>query len=215
MATTKTPAKDDGNGGGNTEIGQELKGVPLESLIGAPLAAATKAQRNLGMEMVSFINMLAYGSDKPESGRGAGSKDVKTLPMKLQRPVAEADGTISKHEIEIAPPLLGLVPIPALLIDSVDINFTMEINSVTSSNDKIDTETSAKLHAEGNGLFYSGGVEVSGKVSTQRENTRSTDKSAKYDVTVHASQQAPTEGMSKLMDLLASTVEPLSTAKAK
>lgn len=52
-------------------------------------------------------------------------------------------------------------------------------------------------------------VDVQGKVSTSRENTRSTNQTAKYQVSVNARQQPPTEGMSKLMDILASCVEPI------
>ncbi|MGR3431861.1 MULTISPECIES: DUF2589 domain-containing protein [Roseobacteraceae] len=211
----KAPATNgDGNGsggGGGTEIGNELSGVPLEYLIGAPLAAAIKAQKQLGHEMINFINMLAYG--KEGATGNAGNKTVMTLPLELERPVTEADGSISTHKVTVAPPVLGLVPIPSLLIESVDINFTMEINSVTGSKENLDTETNVNAKAEANGLFYSGSLEVSGKVATQRENTRSTDKSAKYDITVHASQQPPTEGMARLMDLLASAVEPISTTR--
>ena len=48
-----------------------------------------------------------------------------------------------------------------------------------------------------------------GKVSSSRENTRSTNQTAKYQVHVSARQQQPTEGLSKLMDIMASCVEPV------
>lgn len=50
---------------------------------------------------------------------------------------------------------------------------------------------------------------VSGKVTSSRENTRSTNQTAKYQVHVTASQQRPTEGLSKLIDIMASCIEPL------
>ena len=59
------------------------------------------------------------------------------------------------------------------------------------------------------GCFGSGSVNVSGKVSSSRENTRSTNQTAKYQVHVSARQQRQTEGLSKLMDIMASCVEPL------
>ena len=49
---------------------------------------------------------------------------------------------------------------------------------------------------------------VTGKVATHKENTRSTDNSAKYDVTVHAEQLPATEGMLKLSDYLTQMLEP-------
>ena len=203
----KTPAKRQGSA-----VTNELASLPMEHLIAAPLAASIKAQRQLGHEMINFVNMLAYGT---EGATGqAGNKTILTLPMDIERPVTKDDGSITTSKVTVAPPVLGLVPIPALLIDSVDINFSMEIHTVDASKSNTAAEASATAKAEGGGIFYSGSLEVSGKMSTQRENTRSTDKTAKYDVTVHASQQEPTEGMSKLMDLLASTVEPIAVSKA-
>jgi hypothetical protein len=191
-----------------SETGRELKSIPMEFLIGAPLAAAIKAQKELGKEMINFVNLLAYGTEGTTGN--AGNKTILTLPMDLERPVIASDGTISTQTIKVAPPVLGLVPVPALLIESVDIHFTMELRTTTASKDRTEAEVSATAKAAANGLFYSGSVEVTGKVSAQRENTRSTDNTAKYDVKVHAAQQPLTEGMAKLMDLLASTVEPIS-----
>jgi hypothetical protein len=53
---------------------------------------------------------------------------------------------------------------------------------------------------------------VSGKVATHKENTRSTDNSAKYNVKVHAEQLPATEGMLKLSDYLTQMLEPTSIA---
>ena len=49
---------------------------------------------------------------------------------------------------------------------------------------------------------------MSGKVATHKENTRKTDNSAKYNVSVHAEQLPQTEGMSKLCDMLNTMIEP-------
>jgi hypothetical protein len=51
-------------------------------------------------------------------------------------------------------------------------------------------------------------VSMAGKVSTHKENTRSTDNSAKYNVKVHAEQLPATEGMLKLSDYLTQMLEP-------
>ena len=52
-------------------------------------------------------------------------------------------------------------------------------------------------------------VKVHGEVATARENTRSTDNSAKYEVNVHAEQLPPTEGMLKLSDMLTTLMDPV------
>ncbi|MFN3225423.1 MAG: DUF2589 domain-containing protein [Hyphomicrobiales bacterium] len=197
----------------SSPISDDLKSLPMEYLIAAPLTASIKAQHQLGKEMINFVNMLAFGEG--EGKTGASSKEIVKIAMDLERPVIDGDGNITTQVVSVAPPVLGLVPVPALLIDTVDINFSMEIHMVTGSKETSDQSASVTAKGGVNSLFYSASVEATGKMSTQRENTRSTDKSAKYDVTVHASQQPPTEGMAKLMDLLASTVEPIKIEKKK
>ncbi len=108
-------------------------------------------------------------------------------------------------------PFLGLVPIPSLLVDNVNIDFQMEVNAATSSTSTKSSEATVDAHAEARfGFFGSGSIDVHGKVSSSRENTRSTNQTAKYQVRVSARQQPPTEGLSKLMDIMASCTAPLS-----
>ena len=52
-------------------------------------------------------------------------------------------------------------------------------------------------------------VLISGSISNHRETTRSSDTSAKYNVKVHAAQMEPPETLSRLLDLLNQTVEPI------
>lgn len=195
----------------SSPISNELKSIPMEFLIAAPLAASIKAQHQLGHEMINFVNMLAFGEGGAKTG-GSG-KDIVKIEMDLDRPVIDDKGNISTHTVSVAPPVLALVPIPALLINTVDITFSMEIHTVDTSKSTTNASVSATAKGGVDTPFYNASLEVTGKMSTQRENTRSTDKTAKYDVSVHASQQEPTEGMAKLMDLLASTVEPIKIEK--
>ena len=58
-------------------------------------------------------------------------------------------------------------------------------------------------------------AKVSGSVAAHKENTRSTDNSAKYEVKVHAEQLPPTEGMLKLSDYLTAMLEPSLIPLAK
>ena len=107
-----------------------------------------------------------------------------------------------------------MVPSPNLLIEDVQVDFQMEVTATETSTQK--SEEEAKLDANAKfrfGCFGNGSVNISGRVSSSRENTRSTNQTAKYQVHVSARQQRPTEGMNKLMDILASCVEPLPSNK--
>ena len=103
-----------------------------------------------------------------------------------------------------------LVPLPSLLVDDVQIDFQMEVTTTETSTEN--SQSSAETSVSSNfkfGCFASGSVNVNGKVSSSRENTRSTNQTAKYQVHVSARQQPQTEGLSKLMDIMASCVEPI------
>lgn len=64
-------------------------------------------------------------------------------------------------------------------------------------------DTTAKFSAWG----FS--TSVTGKVSSTRENTRTSDQSAQYDIFARATQQPAAEGMAKLTALFASIMEPI------
>ncbi|WNC69964.1 DUF2589 domain-containing protein [Thalassotalea nanhaiensis] len=180
-------------------VAEQFRGLPMEALIGGPLMAACKAQYHLATVMVEFITTIGF-TGKPEK------QVARTLNFDLTRPVDDGTTPLQTQTITINAPLLGLVPIPALLIESVTVDFTMEVKSSTQDTAK----SSSSLDASASGGFFGVSFSVKGSVATSRENTRSTDNSAKYNVNVIARQQQPQEGMSKMMDLLASAVDPIA-----
>ena len=132
--------------------------------------------------------------------------EPRLVDFSVERPL-KTGGT---SKIGIKAPFLGLVPIPAILVNEVNIDFQMEVTDTetTKSNTSgsVDTEVTGRY-----GFFFARGTaKVSGKVSSSRENTRTTNQTAKYQVRVAARQQQPTEGMSKLLDILASCVEEIT-----
>ncbi len=132
---------------------------------------------------------------------------TRMVEFNLQRPV---EGSLTPQNIKVQAPFIGLVPLPNLMIDDVQVDFQMEVTATETSTDKNTSEGSTSANANFKfGCFGSGSVNISGKVSSSRENTRSTNQSAKYQVHVSARQQRQTEGLSKLMDIMASCVEPL------
>jgi hypothetical protein len=127
----------------------------------------------------------------------------------MQRVMTDpTDGSQSVKTLYSKVPMLPLVPLPALAITSADIAFTMEVKTSEVNKDSSDTSGSFSATASGGfwGMKYS--ATMSGSVATHKENTRSTDNSAKYEVKVHAEQLPPTEGMLKLSDYLTQMLEP-------
>lgn len=187
-------------------VTDSFKGLPMRDLIGGPLIAAAEAQEKLASTAWDYYQRIAYETDE----NGNPTNKTRTLDFELERPVVQ-DGVVGETAKQtVKAPFIGLVPIPSLLIDRVDVDFQMEVTDTNSVKNTTETEASTNISSK----WFGVNVQVAGKVSSSRENTRSTDQTAKYQVHVTASQQAPTEGLSKLMDIMASCVEPVPTKES-
>lgn len=192
--------------GDNKSIGENFKGLPMRELISNPLIAAAEAQQQLAATSWDFYQRIAFHEKNDEKHHKG---DTRLVEFTVNRPI-QKDGNIVMEEQKVQAPFIGLVPIPALLVDRVDIDFQMEVTSTETNKSNMSSEVSTNISS---GWFVK--AEISGKVSTSRENTRSTNQTAKYQVHVSASQQPQTEGLSKLMDIMASCIEPIPTGNTK
>lgn len=182
-------------------IASQFSGLPIEDLIVSPLVGMAKGQAQLNDVTWKYISEVAFVTVD-------GKTTARSLDVEMNRVVTDGEGVQSLQKVYSKIPMLPLVPLPALAITSADIEFTMEVKTAEVDKSSVDTESKVEVSASGGfwGMKYS--ASVSGKVSTHKENTRSTDNSAKYNVKVHAEQLPPTEGMMKLSDYLIQMLEP-------
>jgi len=185
------------------DIASQFSGLPIEDLIVSPLVGMAKGQAQLNDVTWRYISEVAFTKDKN------GNTTARSLDVEMNRVVTDgATGEQTLQKLYSKVPMLPLVPIPSLAITSADIEFTMEIK--TSEVDKSSTDTEGSFQASASGGFWGMkySVSMAGKVATHKENTRSTDNSAKYNVKVHAEQLPATEGMLRLSDYLTQMLEP-------
>ena len=90
-------------------IASQFTGLPIETLISAPLVAAAEGQKSLAATTANFITEV--GMDK----------DGKTKSVAF----TYEDG--SEH-VELDVPLLSIINIPSLCVDTIDVEFQMEVN---------------------------------------------------------------------------------------
>jgi len=179
--------------------------LPLSQLIGAPLKAACESQTALATAAYDFMVKIGFETDKDGNPLIVdNTRKPRLVTFNLERPV-ETPTSIEVNKITVQAPFLGLVPIPALLIEDVTIDFQMEVTA--TNQEKSSTTAEASVTGGFSNPFVK--VDVTGKVSSSRENTRSTNQTAKYQVHVNARQQPPTEGLARLMDILATCTAPL------
>ena len=180
----------------DSNVTDKFKGLPMRELIAAPLIAAAEAQQELAATAWNFYNQIAFDDD---------GKTARVLEFDIKRPIQQ-DGVMTTMPQSVKAPFIGLVPIPSLLIDRVDVDFQMEVTDTSN----VKSTINAKVETKVSGKSWLISAEISGKVTTARENTRMTNQTAKYQIHVTASQQPQTEGLSKLMDIMASCIEPIT-----
>src|SRR5262245_6042693 len=89
--------------------GAEFHALPIEFIIAAPLSGAVKAQAVVAQNIKGFLEL--YKAD---------SVEFKT---KVQAAAGTTEATINV-------PLLSIVPVPHLRIDSLTVDFKYEISQV-------------------------------------------------------------------------------------
>lgn len=179
---TVTPAPENPMGG-------IVKSLPLDMMFGAPLEAAIKAQSNSALATVDFMKKVGFDANG----------NLITVRSQYTQIVNDAQGNPAKAiQRIIDAPLLALIPVPALQIKSVDVDFELTVE--TSESSKSSTEYGAKVEGKVGFAFWS--ASFSASVSHKSEQTRKTDTRARYSVKMHAEQADPPEGFKRIIDAL-------------
>lgn len=206
---------------GLANMAQQFTGLPMDSLIGAPLHAAAGAQQSLAMTQTQYILNTGFNQAKDDKGNITYTPITATIAMGQSQPVVSEDGNVkaANSQLNVDFPLITMVPIPSLAVTSVDITFDMEVKS--SYTHETDTETASKTHEEGS-FDAKGGwgclsVEVKGSVSHDSSQSNSDKQSyqksndARYHVEVKAEQQPIPDGIKMLLDMFSKnmTMKPI------
>ena len=211
-------------------ISDAFVGLPIETLILDPILAASKGQAALAQNTLDFVEALAFEESDDEENKN--KRKAKILEIDLQRLAQDSNGGKPETINQVVQmPLLPLVTIPNFTLDTMEIDFMMEVKMSESTKD---TNTSSKTNESGTtskGSFeasygfwgakakVSGSVEhtskTTGTVASSKETQRSSDQSAKYHINVKAKQMPPAEGMSRFTQILSSVIEPITTGTAK
>jgi len=207
-------------------MAQQFSGLPMGSLIGAPLVAAAKANQQMALTEVDFLMSTCFNKG---SGQGKDeSYEPVMIEMELTRgvltPGDDNKGTDIQHVTStIALPLLTILPLNSLGVDNVNVNFMMQVNS--SYSDEHTSKQSSKTTEKGSfdakmgGLFWS--VDVKGSVS--HEDTSSSTHSshykksntATYKVDVHAGQLPLPKGVTTIIQAYAENISPIKMPEEK
>ncbi len=178
-----------------------LNGLPFENIIGGPLNACVLAQKEAALTTIDFINSVGLTTDS-ETGRTEAIYVHFTFVQ-------------NGRKVNISVPLLTIVPIPYIAINTIDISFKASITGSEATSDSISTDASYTKTSKSNGRY---GLILNRKkssmtstISTKRDSKSTQDSSysieATVDVAVHASQDSMPAGMAKILEMLGSAID--------
>jgi hypothetical protein len=183
----------------------EFGALPISMLIGAPLTACCEAQIMLANATADFIRVVGFlPPETADPAAPAALGDLRTATFGFSRPSA-ADPE-QKEEVRFEVPFIACVDVPALSIKTVDITFDMEVKTASASKDSTDASVSGSLEVKQRWGAGSAKLNISGSVASHKENTRSTDTSAKYHISVHAEDSGMPEGLQRVMNILQAAI---------
>lgn len=175
--------------------------LPLGLLICQPIIEVAKGQAALCNVYLETLMKLAYTEDSTKENR-----KTNIISFEYDKVVVDkVTGQVGLKKYKINAPLLSLVPVPAFTMEEATVAFTMEVNQMSNNVDTNESELTSDVKLS----FWGQTAQIGGRVAAKSEHTRQTDSHAKYELHARAVQQAPAEGMAKLTDLLASTIEPI------
>lgn len=203
-------------------IAAELRALPLEHIIGAPLVAAITAQALAANTTVDFIKDVGL---KPRAlGPGENETDLDIVSGESGKPGLEARyvdfkfDRVLEERTEVTPatdpptyetklstvpskltvPLLTIVPIPYIRINDMTIDFEFQIKDVETK----ESTTVAKVSTEAGGRYWFVKASIKGSYSNRTVNKRETDRRTSLKITVNAVQDQIPEGLGRVLDML-------------
>lgn len=187
------------------DMASQFKGLPMADLIGSPLSAACDAQLKLATATANFIKIIGFMPPADPSKDPDGVGATRMAKFGFSRNTGDPAG---KEDVVLEVPMLAIVKIPSLSITRVDITFDMEVKSSSVSKESTDANTKFAADASVGWGCFSLKVHVEGSVATHKENTRSSDNSAKYHVEVHAEDSGMPEGLARVLDIMHQAILP-------
>ena len=197
-------------------VAQQFTGLPMADLIGGPLSAVSTANSQMALTQTKFLLDTCFEFKEEDK-----SYKPIMIDMVLTRGVISYnnDGStkIDSFDTKFSLPLLTIVPINSLGIDSTSIHFEMEVKSSSSETEEETSKTHKEGEVEVEGKVGWGPISVSikGKASYSSDDSKTHDthyensNSAKYVVDVHASQLPLPKGVNTIIDAFSQNISPV------
>ena len=188
-----------------TQLIEDLQAMPFGEMIGGPLSACVEAQEKAALTTVNFIRNVGFVKDKDN----IPTNEVVNVTFMYMR---------ENKKVELTVPLLTIVPIPFIAIDTVSINFKANLKSFQRETGKQKEAESDYQHKYDNSStkktslgwgsvsrdrsYSSATATVSTKKDSVATQTSQYSVEATIDINVVAHQESMPAGMAKVLEML-------------
>lgn len=215
-------------------MASEFSGLPMDSLIGGPLNAAANANASMAMTQTKFMLDTCFtktADPKTKKDNYSPIMIVMSLSRGVITPgtpaIVDSDGktvltpakpaAIDTITTAFNLPLLTIIPLNSLAVQTVEIGFEMEVKSSYSEEQTDEKSKSLKVATEFEAKFAAGPFSVSVKGSASYDSSeKSTNtshyqksNSAKYTVKVTAGQLPLPKGVNVIIEAFAGAIQPV------
>lgn len=168
----------------------EFQALPLSYIVAEPLKAAVDAQAIAAKTTQNFIEGLL--------------KDGKPTTVDFRAAVnagTDASGQAITKEVQVSAPLLAMVPVPHLRIDSLTVHFKYEISAIDRTAQSTDRSGEVNVSS---GSMLSPWVQASlkGSVASRSSSESVMNRSGILEITINASEAPMPEGLAKIIGIL-------------
>ncbi len=181
----------------NSKVSGILESLPLDHLISAPLMSACAAQVQLSNATCDFVKQMGFDDDD----------NVKMVSFKMNE--RDASGVV--QEVNINVPLLTVLNVPSMQIQSVSIDLVVEVDAMSENKNTSESEKTSAFGVKVNAGYKGWGLNVksevtyntTAKLSSSTSNNDKLNTKAKYQINLLAENRQPV-GLTKILDRLVS-----------
>lgn len=218
-----------------TSLAKSFTGLPMDGLIGGPLIAAAKANSLMAIEQVKFLLKYCFSKEDNEEGYHPVMINMSLTRSYLSGSNSEGEPNLEKVTTTFSLPLLTMIPINHLGVNSVEIDFDMEVKAQhqidSASNSSLIGQRAlkGKRKSKPKGFDPSSQkhgyneVQLVGTVSydTKEKQTKDSNdhyeksNSARLSVSVKAGPLPLPVGVNAIIDVFSKSIHPVEVPKTE
>lgn len=189
-------------------MASQFSGLPMKALIGSPLKAATDANAMIAQSQTQYLITTCFERPNPDSPK---LRPIM-VEFEVSRSVIDKDGHINPTPLKMtfAMPLMTLIPINSLAIETLEVSFEMEVKSSREFSRESDTDIEQRgkrNHIDSAYKAHEFDTELHGSISSKSSgNDRA---AASYEIKLTAGQLPLPRGITTIIDVFHQNMMPM------